>query len=119
MIIRSLSVSIRRQDWFTVLVEIVIVVVGVFLGIQVSEWSDERKAQARRAQVSSALVTDLKDAINVSRHYVTVPIDDGITAWQAAFERGEQPPPFFFLIVDLETDANKWGYFAIKSLVKA
>lgn len=112
MIIRSLSDSIRRQDWFTVLVEIVIVVVGVFLGIQVSEWSDERKAQVRRAQVSSALVTDLKDSINVGRDYVSLPIDDGITAWQAAFERGEQPPPFFFLIEGSDLPPNTLGLLA-------
>lgn len=39
MILRRLSTSIHRQDWFTVLVEIVIVVVGVFLGIRASNWN--------------------------------------------------------------------------------
>ena len=42
MIVRRLSDSIRRQNWFTVLVEIVIVVIGVFLGIQVSNWNEGR-----------------------------------------------------------------------------
>lgn len=36
MILRRLADAIRRQVWFTVLVETGIVVMGVFLGLQVS-----------------------------------------------------------------------------------
>jgi len=36
MIIRRLVQSLRRRDWFTVVIEILIVVVGVFIGIEVS-----------------------------------------------------------------------------------
>jgi len=39
MIIRRLVQSLRRRDWFTVVIEILIVVVGVFIGIEVSNWN--------------------------------------------------------------------------------
>ena len=45
MILRRLATSIREQDWFTVFVETMIVVLGVFLGLQVSNWNSERQRQ--------------------------------------------------------------------------
>ncbi|WP_395339560.1 hypothetical protein PN836_014825 [Ningiella sp. W23] len=49
MILHRLSVAIRRQDWFTVLIEIMIVVIGVVLALQVQQWAqahEERKTEA-------------------------------------------------------------------------
>ena len=39
MIPRRIVDAFRRQDWFTVLVETMIVVLGVFLGLQVNNWN--------------------------------------------------------------------------------
>ena len=36
MILRRLATSIRKQDWFTVFIETLIVVFGVFIGLQVN-----------------------------------------------------------------------------------
>lgn len=49
MILRRLANAIRRQDWFTVLIEIMIVVIGVVLALQVQQWAqahEERKTEA-------------------------------------------------------------------------
>lgn len=43
MIIRRISEGIRSQDWFTVVVEIFIVVIGIYVGLQVDDWQNERK----------------------------------------------------------------------------
>lgn len=43
MILRRLGDLVRRQDWVAVLLEIVILVVGVFLGLQVDSWNEDRK----------------------------------------------------------------------------
>lgn len=43
MILRRLTDAIRKQNWFQVIVEIMIVVIGIFLGLQVTEWNEERK----------------------------------------------------------------------------
>lgn len=46
MILQRLSRALRRQDWSTVLVELMVVVVGIFLGLQVTDWNESRKARA-------------------------------------------------------------------------
>ena len=49
MILRRLAGAIAEQNWFTVVLEILIVVVGIYLGLQASEWSQNR--EDRRAEV--------------------------------------------------------------------
>lgn len=65
MIIRKLATALRRQDWFTVFVEVTIVVVGIFVGLQVDDWNDRRKDNQKHgellADLSEGLQTDLKE----------------------------------------------------------
>jgi hypothetical protein len=42
MILRRLSQSLKAQDWLTISIEFVLLVLGVFLGIQVANWNAER-----------------------------------------------------------------------------
>jgi hypothetical protein len=43
MILRRIADAIRTQNWFTVIIEILIVVIGIFLGLQVDGWNEARK----------------------------------------------------------------------------
>ena len=43
MILRRITDAFRKQDWFPVAVETLIVVFGVFIGLQVNNWNEERK----------------------------------------------------------------------------
>jgi hypothetical protein len=43
MILQKLADGIRQQNWFTVFLEILIVVVGIFIGLQVDGWSELRQ----------------------------------------------------------------------------
>jgi len=43
MILNRIANAIRKQDWFTVLLEFVIVVFGIFVGLQATEWEQERQ----------------------------------------------------------------------------
>jgi hypothetical protein len=45
MILRRMADAIRQQNWFTVVIEVFIVVVGIFIGLQVDDWSQSRKAE--------------------------------------------------------------------------
>lgn len=49
MILRRIVDAFRRQDWFTVFVETMIVVLGVFLGLQVNNWNAARSERAKEA----------------------------------------------------------------------
>ncbi|MEM7569370.1 MAG: hypothetical protein AAF337_06205 [Pseudomonadota bacterium] len=53
MLLRRVIEHVRTQNWFAVALDLVIVVIGVFLGIQVSNWNEE---QGRKAQERSYLV---------------------------------------------------------------
>jgi hypothetical protein len=46
VILRRLVNAFRKQDWFTVMIETLIVVFGVFMGIQVSNWNQQREDRA-------------------------------------------------------------------------
>ena len=59
MILRRLAAAFRRQDWSTVGVEIIIVVLGVFIGIQVANWNDARIDEGRAAAYLERIGQDL------------------------------------------------------------
>ena len=42
MFVRRLKASLKEQHWMTIAIELVIVIIGVFVGNQVSNWNEER-----------------------------------------------------------------------------
>lgn len=60
-----LGARLRQQDWVAFAIDLAIVVVGVFLGIQASNWNDERKehksADAYLGRISTDVRNDLTD----------------------------------------------------------
>jgi len=59
-ILRRLSQSLKEQSWTAICVEFVLLVVGVFLGIQVSNWNAEREERLKGAVFTERLKTDLR-----------------------------------------------------------
>jgi len=59
MILQRLATSIRKQDWFTVLIETLIVVLGVFLGLQLGNWNETRADRDREIQIVSDMLADI------------------------------------------------------------
>lgn len=59
MILQRMASAIRRQDWFVVMLEVMIVVVGIFIGLQVDDWNEERKERAQRIIYLERLQDDL------------------------------------------------------------
>ena len=58
---RRLVEQLRTQNWTAVGIDLVIVIVGVFIGIQVANWNDDR-ATTRRAEVfTERLRSDLRE----------------------------------------------------------
>jgi hypothetical protein len=45
MILRRLARHVRNQEWTAILIDFFIVVVGVYLGIELGNWNDERDAR--------------------------------------------------------------------------
>jgi len=59
MILRSVMRHVRDQNWFAVGLDFLIVVVGVFIGIQVSNWNETRQNNALAEDYLDRLTTDL------------------------------------------------------------
>ena len=58
-LLARLADAVRRQDWFTVLVEIAVVVLGVVIGFQVNAWGQARADRAAEQQALRQLRADL------------------------------------------------------------
>ncbi|MDX1570880.1 MAG: DUF6090 family protein [Xanthomonadales bacterium] len=77
MVLRRLAEAIRTQNWFTVLIELVIVVVGIVLGIEVANWNEERLERREEQAYLERLHADLESAIvDVTQGR------DGIRSWR-------------------------------------
>lgn len=50
MLLRSVIQQVRNQEWVAIGIDFVIVVIGVFIGIQVSNWNTDRQEQ-RQAEI--------------------------------------------------------------------
>lgn len=68
MILRRMAEGIRAQNWFTVIIEVLIVVVGIFLGLQVTEWAQERQNRNQEQVYLQRVAQDLdRDYSNLKR----------------------------------------------------
>ena len=102
MILRKLADAIREQNWSTVILEILIVVVGIFIGLQVDGWNDGRKKQQdielqllRIADDAAVLLAETDQLIvdfdnRIARAQIALEVLDGTPLTEAnkpAFER--------------------------------
>ncbi len=60
MILRRLVTALRKQSWLTVVLELVVVVVGIFLGLQVDSWNEARKDRVLEQQYVASLKADFQ-----------------------------------------------------------
>jgi hypothetical protein len=61
--LRSITRHVRDQNWFAVGIDFLIVVVGVFIGIQVANWNETRIQQARDEVLLSRLMDDFEEIV--------------------------------------------------------
>ncbi len=60
MLLRRVTQHVRDQNWFAVGIDFVIVVIGVFIGIQVANWNDSRADWSLRGNYLTQLTEDLQ-----------------------------------------------------------
>ncbi len=87
MFVRRLTTSLRQQHWMTIVIELVIVIVGVFIGTQVANWNQARIEKAQTQRMLDQLVPELRAELEffsgseryyqTSRHYA----DAAFAAW--------------------------------------
>ena len=52
MLLRRFVAHARKQDWMAIAIAFVLLVLGVFLGIQVSNWNTERENRQKAAALT-------------------------------------------------------------------
>lgn len=62
-ILRRIANRMKQHDWAAVAIELVLVIVGVFIGIQVSNWNDARKERALEAVYLDRIAGDIRGDI--------------------------------------------------------
>lgn len=63
MILRRIAEALRSQDWFTVFIEFVIVVAGIFGGLQVSNWNEDRLERKEERASLERLLAEAENAV--------------------------------------------------------
>ena len=60
MILRRLVENLKQQRWTGVVIELAIVVLGVFIGLQVNNWNEARRNEANEGRYLAELAEDLR-----------------------------------------------------------
>jgi len=60
MILRRLTANLRAQNWTGVAIELAIVIVGVFIGLQAANWNQERHQRQETKVLLSQLQVELR-----------------------------------------------------------
>lgn len=63
MILRRVIEHLKKQQWTAVVIELVIVIAGVFIGLQVNDWKDARRDRAREVVYLESIATELDESI--------------------------------------------------------
>ncbi|MGK0224476.1 MAG: hypothetical protein ACI9ON_003732 [Limisphaerales bacterium] len=67
MILRRIAANFRNDNWFTLILELVVVVVGLFLAFQLDRWYESQRIQSDlRSQVASLTVDFTENEIRLN-----------------------------------------------------
>ena len=66
MLLRRITKHVKDQNWFAVGIDFVIVVIGVFIGLQVANWNDSRADRASEREYLERLSFDLAQTIELN-----------------------------------------------------
>lgn len=87
MILHSVTEALRRQNWAAIAIELVIVVIGVFVGTQVSNWNQARVEKAATKRMLVHFAPELQFQIgffdSARTYYATSRrfADEALAAW--------------------------------------
>lgn len=112
MILRRLVDALRRQDWATVLIEFLIVVIGIFVGLQVNNWNEARVFANQERAYLQQLRDELADnqrALRYQIEFTDAVIDGGRRALERLESGAPCQPRCAELLVDLFHASQVWG----------
>jgi hypothetical protein len=94
VILRRAIERLRQHEWLAVMIELLIVILGVLIGIQASNWNEARVERQHQVALLEGFRADMRDYSAVSRKFSRRAVN-GLAAFDAAIARGERPAPYF------------------------
>lgn len=93
MVVRRIREHVATHNWFAVAIDVVIVVIGVFLGTQVSNWNQARIERQQGAEYRQRLLAELRsnEAQNENRRHYWSRVKQHAEAALLRLERGSGP----------------------------
>jgi len=91
MILRRVTEHVKDQNWFAVLLDFLIVVVGILIAFQITEWNEDRINGENRERYIEELIKDLELAvaeIDETIAHAQMRVDAG----HYLFGGGDEPP---------------------------
>ena len=67
MLFRRISAHLKRQDWFAVGLDLLIVVVGIYIGLQVDAWNSTRHDRVVEREYLERLLFDMEESLEAQR----------------------------------------------------
>lgn len=71
MILRRITGALRKQDWTTVSIDFLIVVVGIFAGLQANEWAQARQDRADERAALERLFVEIENTTQDLEDFIT------------------------------------------------
>jgi hypothetical protein len=112
MILRRVTEHVKAQNWFAVGVDLVIVVVGVFIGIQVANWNEERTQKLRERSYLAQLCEEIgrnDESIEHQLRFVGQVISSGRRALDYLQSGADCATGCEALVVDFFHASQLWG----------
>jgi len=70
MRLRSLTKNVKDQNWFAVALDFFIVVAGILIAFQITEWNEARKVKGEAEVFTARLISDLKEEAFIYEYVV-------------------------------------------------
>lgn len=67
MLLRSVIAHFRKQEWTAIALDFLIVVVGILLAFQITEWNEARKDRLRERVYLTRIAVELDESISSIR----------------------------------------------------
>lgn len=111
MLLRRITMHVNDQNWTAIGIDFAIVVIGVFVGLQLTTWNEERIAQSRTASYYERLIDDLNAELK-SRQARIAYIEQTKAHAEAALLalRLPGPPLGKAFLVDAYQATQRWVY---------
>ncbi len=124
MLLRSVSKHVKDQNWFAVGLDFVIVVFGVFIGIQVANWNETRQQQSLSSHYLQRITDDLDaNQLDVKQRlaYYTQTRAHGLSALNALDSNNEALAKQFIIDIyqasqALPRDIDRSSYDEVNSI---